>query len=69
MRQIRLDQDRGDSIEKFIREYAPASENDTEAYIAHVCEALSLARDAPLSSVSPYAIAGVVAQWEGYFVK
>lgn len=43
--QIRLDIRRGDTLEKFISEYAPKSENDTRKYINYVSSA---------SGVQPY---------------
>lgn len=67
VRQIGADQKRGDTIEQFISEYAPKSENDTERYIEVVCEHLRAGRSAKLSDFSPYAIAGIIALHEGYF--
>jgi hypothetical protein len=69
VRQIKLDQMRGDSLEKFVSEYAPDNENDTVRYIAHVCKSLHAQVNEPLSNYSVYVIAGLLAQWEGYFVE
>jgi hypothetical protein len=40
-----------DTIEKIITKYAPPIENDTDRYIAHVCEWSGLRADTPLTSL------------------
>ncbi len=65
--QIELDQGRGDSIKTFLREFAPSNENDTEAYIKFVCDQLHCDRGDSLGFFSKYAIAGIMAQFEGYY--
>ncbi len=67
--QIRLDQARGDTIEKFVSEFAPTNENDTETYINVVARGLRAKRSDPLSDFSPYAVAGLIAMHEGYMVR
>ena len=67
VRQIELDQKRGDSIEKFIAEYAPACENDVKAYTTFITKGLNATITDELSRYSPYAIAGLIARFEGYF--
>jgi dsRNA-specific ribonuclease len=41
--QIRLDQSRNLTIDKFINKYAPESENDTKRYIKNLCNGLNIA--------------------------
>lgn len=67
--QIELDQKRGDSIKKFIAEYAPKNENDTILYTRYVARGLNTNSNNSLSLFSPYAIAGLIARYEGYFNK
>ena len=70
VRQIEMDQDRGDTVVKFISEYAPVKDNNnTLKYLSHVCDGLKAQVHDQLSLYSPYALAGLIAQWEGYFVK
>ena len=69
VRQITLDQNRGDTIRKFIEEYAPSHENDTASYVAFVCYGLRAEPEDRLVLYSPYAVAGLIACREGYFAK
>ena len=66
-RQIEKDQTRGETIAQFIAKFAPPNENNTSAYLEFVCKELRVGPDAPLSSVSKYALAAVMAQMEGYY--
>lgn len=66
-RQIGYDVKRELTIRQFIHKFAPPVENDTEAYLNFVCKELHVAKDAPLSAVSPFAIVGVMAKMEGYY--
>ncbi len=67
--QIRLDQRRGLTVEEFINKYAPPSENDTQAYGSFILDHMNTYWGDSLSNLSPYALAGVIAQYEGYFNK
>jgi hypothetical protein len=66
-RQIDKDQSRGLTFGQFIGKFAPPRENNTSAYLLFVCDELHVTAEAQLSSVSKYAIAGVMAQYEGYY--
>lgn len=66
-RQIGKDQVRGLTFAQFIGKFAPAVENDTSAYLQFICGQLKVTPGDLLSSVSKYAIAGVMAQYEGYY--
>lgn len=68
IRQIKADQKRGLTLEKFIFKFAPPNENDTTSYLSFVCHELEVDPLRLLSSISPYALAGVMAAREGYFV-
>jgi hypothetical protein len=46
-----LDAKRGDTIEKFVAEYAPSSENDTDSYVKHMINSLGVSKDTPLMQV------------------
>ncbi len=65
--QVEKDQGRGETFRQFIAKFAPPNENNTSAYLEFVCGQLKVGKDAPLASVSKYAIAGVMAQYEGYY--
>lgn len=67
VKQIKRDQGRGDTIRKFISEYAPSQENDTASYIVFVCQGLRADPEDGLALYSPYAVAGLIAKYEGYF--
>jgi hypothetical protein len=54
---------------QFIAKFAPPNENDTSEYLEFVCGQLKAGHDTPLASVSKYAIAGVMAQFEGYYAQ
>ena len=66
-KQVKKDQARGLSMMDFINKFAPPSENDTDGYAAFVCLSLGVSLNAPLKSLSAYAVAGVMAQIEGYY--
>lgn len=68
-RQIRADQRRGLSLKQFIFKFAPPTENDTNAYLEFVCKEMNEDGAVPLSSLSRYALAGVMAEFEGYFAE
>jgi hypothetical protein len=67
--QIKLDQERGKTVGQFIAKYAPPNENNTSQYLEFVCDQMACRTTDPLSDLSPYALAGVMAQEEGYYVK
>jgi hypothetical protein len=67
--QIRLDRDIGLTLGQFIAKYAPPNENDTSQYLEFVSGELRMSKDTPLTGVSIYALAGVMAQEEGYYNK
>jgi hypothetical protein len=67
--QIKLDQGRALTLEKFINKYAPPNENDSGAYLAFVCGELRIVSSTLLSDISPFALAGVMAKMEGYYNK
>jgi len=62
--QIRLDQDRGLTLEKFINKYAPPSENNTAQYLSQMEKALGVPRGTPLSQISVDDLAAAVAMKE-----
>ena len=66
-RQIKTDQKRGLSLKQFIFKFAPPSENDTNTYLDFVRKEMNVDDSVPLSSLSCYALAGVMAKFEGYF--
>jgi len=67
--QIRLDASRGLTLAQFIEKFAPPSENDTENYIDFICDEMRCGPLTMLDSLSPYALAGVMAQMEGAFAR
>lgn len=67
--QIKLDQGRGFTILEFANKYAPPHENDTNQYARIIADGLNTRWGNFLSEFSPYAIAGIMANHEGYFVK
>jgi hypothetical protein len=67
--QIKLDARRGLSLQEFIAKYAPPYENDTRGYLKFVCNELKESPLVLLKEVSVYALAGVMAQMEGYYHK
>ncbi|MBV6342775.1 hypothetical protein [Candidatus Magnetobacterium casense] len=67
--QIRLDQTRGVSVREFIFKFAPPNENDTNAYLEFVLDELGIGSSTPLYSIGVYELAGVMAQYEGYYAK
>jgi len=50
-RQLRLYADRRLTVSQAINEFAPPSENNTQAYLDYVCEGLGCTSDALVSSV------------------
>ena len=69
VRQIALDQKRGLTIAEFIQKYAPPSENNSNAYLNFILEGLRADQYDRLDFYSRYAIAGLIAKMEGYFVE
>jgi hypothetical protein len=67
--QIKLDQRRGLTLERFIEKYAPPDENDTRAYVEFVCRELAVSPLVFLADLSAYAVAAIMAAQEGYFAK
>ena len=67
--QLKLDQSRGLTVGEEIYKWAPPIENDTPAYLKFVCRELWVTSDTPLTEVSVYALAGVMANMEGYYNK
>jgi hypothetical protein len=67
--QIVLDTNRGLTLRQFIEKFAPSNENRTEDYLDFVAEALKVTDTTPLKSMSPLALAGVMAGMEGYYAK
>ena len=68
--QIREDQNRGLTLREFAFKFAPPNENNTNAYLDFMIDQLkSVNRDSPLRMVSVYALAGIMAQYEGYYNK
>jgi hypothetical protein len=68
-RQIATDQARKLTISQFIFKFAPPNENNTNAYLDFVCQELKIDKDYPLQAISKFALAGVMAQMEGYYNK
>jgi hypothetical protein len=66
-RQIATDQARHLTLKEFIFKFAPPNENDTNSYLEFVCEELHIDADYPLSALSKYALAGIMAKFEGYY--
>jgi hypothetical protein len=66
-RQITLDRKRGMTLAQFVAKYAPPNENNTSAYLEYVCDAMNSEPDTPLSMLSRFALAGVIASYEGYY--
>jgi hypothetical protein len=62
--QVRLDRERGMSLEEFAYKYAPAHENDTERYIQNLERATKLSRTSPLRYAQTRDIADAIARLE-----
>jgi hypothetical protein len=69
VKQIQLDQGRDLTFGEFIGKYAPEVENDTRQYLQFVCNGLGVEADMKLKNRASYAIAGMIAKMEGYFVE
>lgn len=65
--QIKKDAGRGLTLKQFILKFAPPIENDTTDYLEFVKKELGQGSDVLLSHISKYALAGVMACWEGYY--
>jgi hypothetical protein len=65
--QIILDRGRKLTLREFLMKFAPPDENDTAKYIIFVARNLNTSADVPLSQISAYALAGVMAMQEGYY--
>jgi hypothetical protein len=50
-RQLQLDAASGDTLQKFINEYAPPSENDTSNYLQYLVSGLGVSASTPLSQI------------------
>jgi hypothetical protein len=62
LKQITYDANRGDNLEKFVREYAPTTENDTEAYVKHMLRELGVSRTDSLANIIKLKGIGAVAE-------
>jgi len=67
VKQIQLDAKRGLTIERFVKKYAPPTENDSRAYCDFICKGLKALPTEAVSSYHSAAIAGLIAWYEGYF--
>ncbi|MGB4222669.1 MAG: hypothetical protein WBJ54_02510 [Syntrophorhabdus sp.] len=67
--QIALDQSRGMTVRQFVAKYAPEVENNTSAYLQFVTKHMKCEPDEPLENLSRFALAGVIAVYEGYCAK
>lgn len=67
--QINLDKSRGLTLREFIFKFAPPVENNTNDYLNFVASQFTYNVDTSLSAFSTYALAGVMAQFEGYYNK
>jgi len=63
--QINLDRSRGDTLEEFISDYAPPSENATQNYIDYVSERTGIAPGEQIPADKVAAVAGAITQMEG----
>lgn len=65
VRQVGLDSGRGDSIEKFIKEYAPAHENkNQQKYIDFIADKMNVPKSTKLSDLDHTEVARWVAKFE-----
>lgn len=72
--QIRLDANRGLTLGQFIAKFAPPTENDTNAYGDYLCsiaptELRPRAKEIPLKVFNEWALAGMIAHFEGWTKK
>lgn len=68
--QIKKDAERGITLNNFIFKFAPPNENDTNAYLEFVIKNIDnegTLIDCPLRNINRFALAGVMAQFEGYY--
>jgi len=63
--QINLDRSRGDTLEGFINDYAPPSENATQNYIDYVSQQTGIAPGEQIPEDKVAAVAGAITQMEG----
>lgn len=63
-RQVDLDKGRGMTLSGFINKYAPASENNTAAYIAQMSKATGLGPNDPITNADTHALATGIARIE-----
>ena len=63
--QINLDRSRGDTLEEFISDYAPPSENATQNYIDYVSERTGIAPGEQIPADKVDAVADAITQMEG----
>ena len=66
-RQIKLDQKRNLTLQQFIFKFAPPNENDSDNYLEFVAKELRMSKATPISELSVFALAGVMARIEGYY--
>jgi hypothetical protein len=64
-RQLQLDASRGDTLAKFIGEYAPSSENATEDYLAYLMRGLGVSATTPLSTILGQPAQIGAGSWDG----
>jgi hypothetical protein len=67
--QIEADQKRNLTLRHFIFKFAPPGENNTNAYLEFIANSYGVPPDYMLVALSKYALAGIMAQFEGYFAK
>lgn len=65
--QILKDAERKATLKQFIFKFAPPNENDTNSYLEFVENALDCDGDIYLVNINRFALAGVMAQFEGYY--
>lgn len=63
-RQVRMDRERGMTLEEFFYKYAPPESNNTELYIEQAARRLGVNRDAGIRSISPSRLAEIIARKE-----
>lgn len=62
--QVRLDRERGMTLEEFAYKYAPAHENDTERYIQNLERTTGLSRSSPMRYAETRKISDAIARLE-----
>ena len=59
----------GLTLRKMIFKFAPPKENNTNAYVDFVVSEMHVDPDILMKDLSPLALAGVMAAYEGYYVQ